>query len=402
MDAQAAESLGGAMSALPVGYQHLLDRAIDVLGADPRVEAMWVHGSVARGDADALSDLDVIVAVADDDLTGFGDEWRARLDAITPTVMARRFPGPGGSLLSITPGCLRLDMWIEGAADVPTSVVRDRRMVFDHAALDARVPPPLPPAEPSDAKFAALREWDAACRAVAQVADPLLDIEVVHTLRWILYEAYVETNRPLPTSGLKQWSAKLTPAQHAMLATLPTRGDPEAIIGALDDVLGAPAGPLPEPDLSRVIVPPEGVIRALALLDEPADARARHVAEEFFALHLYLTLVVYREDWLLGIEGIATLRKLLYELDLEENGRRPATSPDDWSGRLTAEQRVELLELPTGAATRDAVVDGHRAVRDALIARGRRVLGDSWPQSLEVAVVSHVDAFLARESARPV
>ena len=118
MDAQAA-SLREAMSVLPVGYQHLLDRAIDVLGADPRVEAMWVHGSVARGDADALSDLDIIVAVADDDLTGFGDEWRARLDAITPTVMARRFPGPGGSLLSITPECLRMDMWIEGAADVP-------------------------------------------------------------------------------------------------------------------------------------------------------------------------------------------------------------------------------------------------------------------------------------------
>ena len=53
---------------LPDGYRHLLDRAIDVLGADRRVEAMWVHGSVARGDADALSDLDVIVAVADDDL----------------------------------------------------------------------------------------------------------------------------------------------------------------------------------------------------------------------------------------------------------------------------------------------------------------------------------------------
>jgi hypothetical protein len=197
-------------------------------------------------------------------------------------------------------------------------------------------------------------------------------------------------------SGLKQWSAKLTPAQHETLATLPTGGDPAAITAALDEVIGAPAGPLPVPDLSRVIVPPEGVIRALALLQEPEDARTRHVAEEFFALHLYLTLVVHREDWLLGIEGVATLRKLLYELDLEENGRRPATSPADWSDRLTAPQRNELLALPTGAATRDAVVDGHRAVRDAFIARGRRVLGDSWPQPLEAAVVSHVDANLAR------
>ena len=72
---------------------------------------------------------------------------------------------------------------------------------------------------------------------MAQVADPLLAIEVVHTLRWILYEAYVETNRPLPASGFKQWSAKLTPAQHATLVTLPTGGDREAITAALDAVL---------------------------------------------------------------------------------------------------------------------------------------------------------------------
>jgi len=92
-----------------------------VLGADARVRALWVHGSVARGEADADSDLDVIAAVAEDALASFGDDWRARIDAVTPTVMARRFPGPGGSLLSITPNGERLDMWIEAAGDVATS-----------------------------------------------------------------------------------------------------------------------------------------------------------------------------------------------------------------------------------------------------------------------------------------
>ncbi len=387
-------SLVESISVLPAGYQLLLDRATEVLAADSRVQAMWVHGSVARGDADALSDLDIIAAVSDDALTDFGDDWCARLDAITPTVMARRFPGPGGSLLSITPECLRMDMWIEAATEVPTSVVRDRRVVFDRADLDARVPPPLPSSGPSDVKFAALRDWDAACRAVASVADPLLETEVVHTLRWILYEGCVEANRPLPALGLKQWSAKLTPAQRTMLEIVPTRGDATAIMAALDEVLGPPALPLPEADLARVIFPPEGVIRAVALLTEPPAARARHIAEEFFALHLYLTVVVYRDDWLLGLEGISSLRKLLYELDLEENGRRPASSPADWSGRLDAQQRAELLALPTGEPTRDAVISGHRAVRDAFIERGRRVLGDSWPESLEHAVVTHVDEFV--------
>ncbi len=145
-----------------------------------------------------------------------------------------------------------------------------------------------------------------------------------------------------------------------------------------------------------MIFPPEGLIRGVALLAEPTADRARHVAEEFFALHLFLTMVVHREDWLLGVEGIATLRKLLYELDLEENGREPATSPADWSGRLTPQQRTELLALPTGEATRDGVVSGHLEIREAFVTRGRQVLGDAWPQALEQAVVAHVDDFVTQ------
>ena len=127
------------------------------------------------------------------------------------------------------------------------------------------------------------------------------------------------------------------------------------------------------------------------LPDEAPETRARHVAEEFLAIHLYLPLVVHREDWLLGLDGVALLRKLLYELDLEESGRIPATSRADWSGRLTAEPRDEILALPTGEATRAGVVEGHRAVRDAFCQRRRRVLGGDWPVAMERTVVDHVD-----------
>jgi hypothetical protein len=69
---------------LPPGYASLLDRFIEVVGGDPRVRAAWVHGSVARGDADEVSDLDVIIAVADDDIPAFAAGWRDRLDEVTP------------------------------------------------------------------------------------------------------------------------------------------------------------------------------------------------------------------------------------------------------------------------------------------------------------------------------
>ena len=168
--------------------------------------------------------------------------------------------------------------------------------------------------------------------------------EVVHVLRWILYEAYVESNRPLPYTSLKRWSAKLSPAHAATMEALPTSGDPTPIRAALDEVLGRPDVPLPEPRLGSAVFPPEGTVRALNLANEPVEARARHIAEEFFAIHLYLTVVLHRQDWLLGLAG---------ELCLEENGRRAATSPADWSGRLNTSSAMSCWRYPpdTRAAT---------------------------------------------------
>ena len=383
---------------VPPGYGPLLDSATEVLRADDRVQAAWVHGSLARSEGDALSDLDVIVAVADDSLTEFGAGWRNRLAAITPTVMARRFFGDGGSWLSITPSCQRFDFWVEAASGVATSMVNDRHLLFDRAGLAALVPPPLPPADPSPEKFAQLRDWYAACAAVvATDPEPLLCIEVMHTLRWILYEAYVEANRPLPVKSVKRWSAKLTAAQRDLLVALPSEGDPALVMAALDDALGPLVDELPDPSLGRVVMPPEGMLRGVYLPSEPAEARARHVVDEFFAIHLYLTLVIHRDDWLLGHDGINYLRRVLYELDLEQNGRAAATEPSDWAARLSDDQHGELLALPTGPPTPDGVIDGHRAVRVTFVERGHALLGDDWPSDLEHAVCTrvdeHVDAF---------
>src|ERR1700683_86866 len=42
-----------------------------------RVGAMWVHGAMARAAADAGSDLDLSVAVRDDDFGAFASQWQA-------------------------------------------------------------------------------------------------------------------------------------------------------------------------------------------------------------------------------------------------------------------------------------------------------------------------------------
>ena len=57
---------------------------------------------------------------------------------------------------------------------------------------------------------------------IVQRDDWLLAREHIHVLSSLLYRLLVESNAPLPPMGVKQWSAKLTPAQVDALAHLPT------------------------------------------------------------------------------------------------------------------------------------------------------------------------------------
>jgi S-formylglutathione hydrolase FrmB len=71
-------------------YAPLYERAVEVLGGDPRVISVEVGGSVGAGTADEWSDLDLqVVATAEgyDDLLATWQHWLA---TITPTVFARR------------------------------------------------------------------------------------------------------------------------------------------------------------------------------------------------------------------------------------------------------------------------------------------------------------------------
>jgi hypothetical protein len=137
------------------------------------------------------------------------------------------------------------------------------------------------------------------------------------------------------------------------------------------------------------------VIRGLDVGSVPNGSWSRHVAEEYFALHLYLSVALYRRDWLLGVLGANDARKLLNELALETNGRSPAASPADWSGRLTNQQRLDLLAIPSGSADRAHVLAAHLAGREVFTSRGREILAEAWPTDMEIAVTTYVDRAIA-------
>ncbi len=232
-----------ALSVLPAAYGPLLDRAVAVLAADDRVRALWVSGSLARVDADASSDLDLLVAVADDAFDEFAGSWREWLAAITPTVLAREIPNLAGSFYSLTPTCERLDVVAERAGDLPRTGFRCRAIVFDRDGLDALVPEEPPPAGPDPAKvLTAIEEplrYLALLPAVLARGELLLAQEGYAHLRRRISELFLEANAPLPTTGVKHWRDKLSDEQYAVLEALPwPQADRDELIAAYRSIAG--------------------------------------------------------------------------------------------------------------------------------------------------------------------
>src|SRR3954451_16766107 len=213
------------MARLPAGYRTLFDRAVEGLQADDRVRGMWLSRSLARGAADAASDLDVLVAVADDDHEAFAGEWRGWLSAITPTVLAEELWFARGSFGSVTPDFERFDVVVEKVSQLPSTLFRQRLTVFDHDGLDATVPDVVPAAPSATVVAKTIEEWfhfSAMPEVLVVRRDWLLAAEHLHLLRSLVFKLCVERNQPLPMMGVKQWSSRLTPEQIALMEALPT------------------------------------------------------------------------------------------------------------------------------------------------------------------------------------
>ena len=218
-----------ALERLPAGYRQLFHRAVKVLGSDDRVRGVWLSGSLARGTADEASDLDLLVAVADHSYEEFASSWREWLADITPTVLAEEQWFSKGSFWSVTPGFERFDVVLEPVSKLSATPFPVRALVFERDDLTASLAPRRPPSGPSPSAVAKLiEEWfhfSAMPETILVRQDWLLAAEHLHFLRGLIYKLYVESNQPMPAMGLKQWSAKLTTEQRAVLRQLPTSVD---------------------------------------------------------------------------------------------------------------------------------------------------------------------------------
>jgi hypothetical protein len=215
-----------SLTVLLPSYRPIFDRLLAVCEGDERVRAFWLSGSLAKGTADAGSDLDCLLAIRDRDFDAFAAAWREWLATITPTLLARELPSAPGSFCSTTTGCERLDVVSEPVSKLPTSRHRYRLVVFDRDGLDAAVPAPEPPPGPNLDRLRSTVEEFFRVEAIVPVMlnqrrDYLVAVNGVQSLQLMLYNVFVECNQPQPPMGIKQWSARLTPGQRQVLTALP-------------------------------------------------------------------------------------------------------------------------------------------------------------------------------------
>ncbi len=228
-----------AITALEPGYAGLLARVVEALEPDGRVRALWLAGSVGRGVADAGSDLDLVVTVSSVDEFADPSIW-----SVLDPVITTPIPGLPGCFAIVTREGLRVDVVVEAVADLPDSPYTQRSRVFDRDGLT----PPIPVVSadgPDLARMQAivtefLRQAAIFPAAVVAREDWLLGQVAVRNYGLLLYDLFVESNRPLPAMGVKQWSSKLTRSQRERLSALPApAADRAGVVAAMTAVRDA-------------------------------------------------------------------------------------------------------------------------------------------------------------------
>lgn len=86
---------------------------------DPRIEGLWLQGSLARGDADPLSDIDANLVVSDAALAGVFAEREAIVSGLRPILAWSDGTTPGLKCVhALLEGGVRLDLYFDAASTV--------------------------------------------------------------------------------------------------------------------------------------------------------------------------------------------------------------------------------------------------------------------------------------------
>ena len=121
-------------------HLRFVETAHRVLSRDPRVKALWAGGSLADGTADRWSDVDLRLAVADDERPAFMAGIEETLQAICPVLGWRTRSTRSAELVVVTfEGPLRADFVVTSPESLDRQRYEPVAPLFDPHGLGARL-----------------------------------------------------------------------------------------------------------------------------------------------------------------------------------------------------------------------------------------------------------------------
>jgi predicted nucleotidyltransferase len=208
-----------------VEQQHLIDDLRRLLGAEPRVAAAWLAGSLGKGGGDAYSDVDLLVLVGEGAAAETSAVLAAQLSAIVTPVLVNRLHG-GRILNVVTDDWRRFDLSLVEPADLARYNAADLTVLFNRGVL---VPPTRPEAayRVGPEQLLALVQEFIRVMGLLPVAlgreEYVLGLSGLELLRRMCVNLMLEENgiSPAKRGGALHRNPMLTLKQRAELASLP-------------------------------------------------------------------------------------------------------------------------------------------------------------------------------------
>ena len=138
--------------------QQLVGEITSALRGDADLRALFLAGSLGRGDGDRFSDVDLVAVVEREAQEGFGARWRATFEAITPVVFWYAPRGIRTLISAITQDWLRCDLYMVAPDSLEGRAKSTLTPLIDPDDLHSALPDDLPPGASKPARVRGLIE----------------------------------------------------------------------------------------------------------------------------------------------------------------------------------------------------------------------------------------------------
>lgn len=232
-----------ALNRLPL-HRTLLERAVAYFRDDERVLGLVLGGSLALGEADFYSDVDLYVVVRDE----LFDAVFAERDAAAEAVGAPLFrftvePVPGGSrdFIVTFPGPVKLDLMYHRESELdPGPKWENRTVLKDDSGSLAAVVSRSKGSAPNPLALDALTEldqkfWTRCWYVFGKISrgERWEALDGLHTLRSLALVPLLDLAAERPHEGYRRLERKLDSRTSSLLAATVASLQPEALYGAL-------------------------------------------------------------------------------------------------------------------------------------------------------------------------